>query len=93
MIDNLDFYIEKYGSDKKKSGYSTLYNELFNKLRPTLNNLLEIGIGTLQPEIPSSFIGNLNHYDYYKPGASLRAWRDFFPNSKIYGIDVADDCK
>ena len=23
-----------------------------------------------------------------KPGASLRVWRDFFPNAKIYGGDI-----
>jgi 23S rRNA U2552 (ribose-2'-O)-methylase RlmE/FtsJ len=26
-------------------------------------------------------------------GASLRMWRDFFPNAQIYGIDVLQECK
>jgi hypothetical protein len=25
---------------------------------------------------------------HYKPGASLRMWRDFFPNAMIYGADI-----
>jgi hypothetical protein len=24
----------------------------------------------------------------YKPGGTLRSWREFFPNATIYGIDV-----
>lgn len=30
--------------------------------------------------------------DTYKPGASLRAWRDFFPFGSIHGMDVQPDC-
>lgn len=26
-----------------------------------------------------------------KPGASLRVWRDFFPNSVVYGVDIDRD--
>jgi len=29
--------------------------------------------------------------DKYNVGASLRAWRDFFPGSKIWGIDIRED--
>ena len=28
-----------------------------------------------------------------KEGASIRMWRDFFINGKIYGIDINDTCK
>ena len=27
----------------------------------------------------------------YKPGGSLRSWREFFPNAIIYGIDIQPD--
>jgi hypothetical protein len=27
----------------------------------------------------------------YRPGGSLRAWRDYFPNSDIHGIDIQKD--
>jgi hypothetical protein len=30
--------------------------------------------------------------DSYMPGASLRAWRDFFRNGSVHGIDVQPDC-
>ena len=39
---------------------------------------------------------NMNSYgdtEIYAPGASLRAWRDFFVNAElILGVDVARDC-
>ena len=30
--------------------------------------------------------------DSYRPGASLRAWRDFFRDGMIHGMDVQPDC-
>ena len=86
--------IEKYGSDKNISGYSDLYSYVFetNGLNK-FNSFLEIGIGTLQPEIESTFVGNARLFPDYKPGNSLRAYREFFPQAEIYGIDVAEDCR
>lgn len=84
--------IEKYGSDKVKSKYSEYYEPLFNPLQDSVYKVLEIGIGTLKPEYPSSFVGNPSHYSHYTPGGSLRAWRDYFLNAEIFGIDIADDC-
>jgi len=54
--------------------------------------VLEIGIGTLLAQYPSTFVGNPGHYPHYVPGGSLRAWRDYFKNSQVYGIDIAEDC-
>ena len=90
--DTVTYYVEKYGSDKALSGYSTLYDKLFSSIKETTESFLEIGIGTLNPSIPSTFVGNSSHFPHYKPGGSLRAWRDFFINAKIYGGDVATDC-
>jgi hypothetical protein len=84
--------IEKYGSDKNLSSYTPIYSLIFQVYRFETMNVLEIGIGTLLPDIPSTFIGNPRHYPHYQPGGSLRAWRDYFPNSWIYGGDVAEDC-
>jgi hypothetical protein len=94
MASKLANLIEKYGSDKNISGYSDLYSQVFetNGLNK-INSFLEIGIGTLQPEIESTFIGNARLFPDYKPGNSLRAYREFFPQAKIYGIDVAEDCR
>lgn len=85
--------ILKYGSDKNLSEYTQIYEPVFRDIREKVNTILEVGIGTLQPEIPSSFIGNPAHFPYYKPGGSLRAWRDYFYNAQVYGMDVAEDCR
>ena len=94
MDNTLSSLIEKYGSDKNISAYSELYNYVFETNgKEKINSFLEIGVGTLEPHIPSSFIGNLNYFPEYKPGNSLRAYREFFPNAQIYGVDVAEDCR
>lgn len=79
----------KYGSDKDRNGYSHLYSIMFDHIKNNKLNVLEIGIGTMTPDAISS----MKYYmpDTYKPGASLRAWRDYFINSNIYGVDVKED--
>jgi hypothetical protein len=84
--------VEKYGTDKTLSKYTYTYDELFNNIKYKTTSILEIGLGTLNPSIPSSFSGNTQHFSHYKPGGSLRVWRDFFPNAQVYGIDIAKDC-
>jgi hypothetical protein len=41
-----------------------------------------LGLGTNNPEVPSS-IGL-----YGRPGGSLRGWRELFPNALVYGADI-----
>ena len=84
--------VEKYGTDKTLSKYTYTYTDLFKPLKDQVTSILEIGLGTLNPEIPSSFAGNTQHFDFYKPGGSLRVWRDYFPKAQVYGIDIAKDC-
>jgi hypothetical protein len=84
--------VEKYGTDKTLSGYTYTYSDLFKPIKDQVTTVLEIGLGTLNPEIPSSFAGNVRHFDFYKPGGSLRVWRDYFSKAQIYGIDIAKDC-
>lgn len=79
----------KYGSDKLINGYLPLYHTIFNPLRDKSINLLEIGIGTMIPGAWSSMVGYA--MPNYKPGGSLRAWRDYFSNGYIYGLDVQLD--
>ena len=93
-MQTLEDYIEKYGSDKKISCHTSTYSFLFNNIRADVKSVLEIGIGTVaDPESPSSFKGILSLFPHYRPGGSLRAWRDYFPNATVHGIDIADDCK
>lgn len=82
--------IDHYGSDKNLNEYTPIYQSLFNPLKDSSIKLLEIGIGTMIPSVPSSMVGY--GLDHYKPGASLRAFRDFFINGEIYGGDVQKDC-
>ena len=84
--------VEKYGTDKTLSKYTYTYADLFKPLKDQVTSILEIGLGTLNPEIPSSFAGNTQHFKHYKPGGSLRVWRDYFSKAQVYGIDIAKDC-
>jgi len=79
----------KHGSDKDRNGYSHLYSILFDSIKDRPMNILEIGVGTMVPNACSSMKGYMP--DSYKPGASHRSWNDYFPNSKIYGVDVQPD--
>lgn len=70
----------KYGTDKTPEighSYAPIYDKLLGGRRP--KNILEIGIG---------YKGLMERYvTQYQAGASLRVWRDFFPEARIYGID------
>lgn len=82
--------IDHYGSDKNLNEYTPIYHSIFNGIKTKNINLLEIGIGTMIPQVPSSMVGYGG--EHYKPGASLRAFRDFFTKGNIYGGDVQNDC-
>lgn len=86
---DLSQLFNRYGSDKDINGYTPLYCALFNHLKNEKLNLLEVGIGTMIPNVPSSMVGY--GLGDYKPGASLRAWRDFFVNANIIGVDIQPD--
>jgi hypothetical protein len=70
---------EQYGCDKTASifhDYTPFYDELLS--RRSIKRVLEIGIGN---------VVCMNHMQDYKPGASLRMWRDYFSNAEIWGLD------
>jgi len=90
-MDPIEFYFEKYLSDKGENGYSNVYNDVFSPRRNECINLLEIGIGTLSPTHSNMLFWKDKHLEYL-PGASLRAFRDYFPKAAILGIDVQPDC-
>jgi O-methyltransferase len=92
--ESLDYYIKKYGTDKSISGYTPMYECIFDDLRSERLALLEIGIGSLDNHVIGNFIQTKSiYYDHYVQGGSLRVWRDYFPKAEIHGIDIADDCK
>jgi len=94
MFKNLDFYIDKYYTDKKISGYSQPYEYLFNEIRGDVSSVLEVGVGSLDVNVEGHFLQIQNlYYPEYKQGGSLRVWRDYFPKAQVHGLDVAEDCK
>ena len=89
----LDRIIEHYGSDKILSNYNIGYAKAFKDIRYDITSVLEIGVGSTASNSTSySFSGNKIHYPHYKPGGSLRVWRDYFPNATIHGVDIEEDC-
>ncbi len=91
----LNYLFDLYGSDKgtlsdltKKPypwfahTYGAYYSKLYDHCRDNIKLVFECGLGTNNPNLISSM--NING----KPGASLRAWRDYFKNAKIYGADI-----
>jgi hypothetical protein len=85
----LESIFHRWGTDKVRNGYADFYECLFRKGRLQIESVLEIGIGTMIPGVHSTMFRHAA--DYYKPGGSLRSWREFFPNATIYGIDVQPD--
>lgn len=85
---------DQYGSDKGSlrpfdasetwatHNYADFYHHLFNRFRYSVKNVFECGIGSVNPSIPFHF--KLDGI----PGASLRVWREYFPNANIYGADI-----
>jgi hypothetical protein len=73
----------KYGSDKNTwHNYTQIYFLLLEKYRNENINLFEMGIGTNNVNITSNMGAN------GRPGASLRAWSEFFPNATIFAADI-----
>lgn len=89
----LTLLCEKYGSDKggdffkeKITGsghtYTDYYYDIFYEKKNKIKNLFECGLGSNDLKIES------NMGIHARPGASLRVWRDFFPEANIYGADI-----
>lgn len=83
MTELCEFFL-KHKSDKCPQinhNYSGSYYELLKDKKESFKDILEIGIGNLNLMVP--ICGK-----EYIPGASLRAWRDFFPNANVFGLDI-----
>jgi hypothetical protein len=81
--DQLGKLFAQHGSDKSTShDYHVVYGSVLSGKRDAAFNILEIGLGTNNIDVPSNMgLGG-------KPGASLRAFRDWAPHAHIYGADV-----
>jgi len=79
----------RHGSDKGSKdinhcwhNYTTFYYSIFKDLRHNRLRIFELGLGTNNVNIPSNMGSN------GRPGASHFGWREFFPNSDIFGADI-----
>ena len=92
---NLCEIMFRNNSDKsslhKHHNYTLLYDNLFSKYRNKEINILEIGIGSINPNIPSNMTGG-ELGKIYRPGASIRGWYEYFYNANnIYCCDIDKD--
>jgi hypothetical protein len=74
-------YFDKHGSDKGGNEYHKIYGPIL-KNRDAITGILEIGMGTNNPDV----VSNMGLWGY--PGASLKAFRDFSKSAMIFGADV-----
>ena len=86
--DDFKNIIIKYKSDKNFHNYHVLYSFIIDE--PTKKmDILEIGLGTRNPTIPSTMFFYEQDKDFINtPGGSLRCFREYCPNSNIYGADI-----
>jgi hypothetical protein len=78
----LKVLFDQYGSDKASENYFHFIYATILSEKLTIKNILEVGMGTNNLDVASN-MGKLG-----KPGASLRAFRDFCVNAEIYGADI-----
>ena len=85
---DLCFMMSYFGSDKGNPqgnghhNYTLLYDPLFRPVRQDAIRVFELGLGTNNLDFPSNMGAD------GKPGASLRGWKQFFPNAQIFGADI-----
>jgi glycosyltransferase involved in cell wall biosynthesis len=99
-IENLKHLFLKYNTDKFNDKphchtYHNRYGKLFYELKDKPLKVFEMGIGTVNPRIPSSMEGYQRLFNY-KPGASHRAWNEYFSHidTRICGGDIDEEiCK
>ena len=78
LKERLDFH----GSDKATShNYHLLYGTILRD-KDEIRNIFELGLGTNHSDIVSTMGAG------GRPGASLRAFRDYCVNANVYGADI-----
>lgn len=80
--ESLSTLFNHYGSDKSSHhNYHYIYAKVLGNPE-NVNAIMEIGLGTNNVSVAS----NMGHNG--RPGASVRAFRDYCQNAQIYGADV-----
>ena len=82
-----------HGTDKGTTGpgikwrannYTDIYEAYLETLRLSAKTVLEIGLGVTGPKWDAQIVHGRNKTG----GASIKMWYDYFPNARIYGIDI-----
>lgn len=86
---DLTTYANQFGTDKgtvsrASHSYTAVYDLLFTGRRAEPLRILEIGLSTGGPELGRP----ADRAVYEAP--SIRMWHEFFPNAKLYGLDISD---
>lgn len=81
-----------YGTDKGTIGpnpnwephnYTDIYEAYLARYRYSAITILEIGLGVTGLRWETTIVQGRN-----TGGASVKMWHDYFPNARIYGIDI-----
>lgn len=81
----LNLCFDRHGSDKSTLHDYHIFYAFILSSPESVKAILEIGLGSNNPGVPS------NMGVEGKPGASLRAWRDFCVNAEVFGADIDQD--
>jgi hypothetical protein len=68
----LDLVDDKLTDKNTTHSYIATYENLFNRLKESAIDILEVGIGDFND----------------KNGGSVKLWLGYFPNAKVYSIDI-----
>jgi hypothetical protein len=82
--ERLEYLFDQFGSDKARSHYHLLYGSILAD-PDGVTDLFEVGLGTNNPHVVSHMGRE------WRPGASLRAFREYLPKAAIYGADIDKD--
>ena len=84
----------KYKTDKNFGTVKNIYNDLYRfEIIDNPEECIGHSYGDSYDEIFNNFdhLGQINILEIgVQKGGSLCAWRDYFPNGNIYGIDIID---
>ena len=74
---------------KRCYSYADFYSDIFSLSKNHISKVFELGIGSVDPKQRDNM---LDQGANYESGGSLRMWKAYFKNAKIYGADIDKKC-